>query len=100
MKFGKMICYALGAFWLGIILACGGSHATVRGESSPAVSQDLWERCYNPVISTQCGPSYSGDTMYRAICGNRLANGYFALQSLAERQQYLVHNGCPPAMVH
>ncbi|MFA6049885.1 MAG: hypothetical protein WC761_01690 [Candidatus Paceibacterota bacterium] len=98
MKYSKLVCYALGAFWFGIILACGGGqHPAVRGETSAAVSQNLWERCINSIRSAQC--SSSGDMVYQSICLRSIGDEYFALQSFPERQNHLISYGCPPAIV-
>ena len=37
--------------------------------------------------------------MYRAMCGNRLANQYTERPNEEQRQQWLIENGCPETMV-
>lgn len=97
MKIKSLVCYIFATFWLGVILACGGApnRPTVAGESSSRVSQDLWERCVNPIRQMQC----RGDMVYSTICTRRIADEYFALHSLDERKAHLIRYGCPPAMV-
>lgn len=95
----KKALYAISAVWFLIVLACGAPHRrAVRGESSSAESQELWERCSTAVMAMQCGPDQ--DPIYRGICGRRLADRYFEGASLAERREFLIRNGCPPPMVH
>lgn len=76
-----------------LLIGCGSE----AFNALPEREQNRWQRCSNIIMSAQCGPD--GTSMYRAMCGNRLANQYTERPNEEQRQQWLIENGCPETMV-
>lgn len=95
IKVRHYILFSVLFVWGIIILGCAGTHPPVRGEADPSVSQNLLQRCSQPVLSIRCS---GGSSIYRTICARQVSDEYYALQSLAERRDYLMANGCPESM--
>ncbi len=89
------------AVWTAIVLACGGPghRPAATGEPRPGAAEDMYHRCQSIMEQTRCGTS-ARDSLNRDFgCITGIANGYYAIDSYADRQQYLIQNGCPPPMV-
>lgn len=76
-----------------LVTSCGGG----RYGELPAHERDRFQRCNTTIMNAQCGDDRNG--MYRVMCSNNLASRYAEEPTEAARQQWLVGQGCPPAMV-
>lgn len=80
---------------LAIVAMCAGCVGSAYGEL-PERDRDRFERCGTVISNMQCATS---DPMARSFCGQSLANRYAERTTEATRQQWLIDNGCPEAMV-
>lgn len=87
---------AMGVFERSILLvlavsACGSS--AFRQLSQP--EKDLFFRCDRQLMNAQCASG--GDWAYQNVCISGLQDGY---AKATDREEWLLANGCPPAMVN
>ncbi len=98
----KAACYGAASVWLAVLLACGGGGSyrpAATGEPREGAAEAMYQRCTQPMEQTQCGTSRTDSLSRNFDCIHRIAEGYYALDTYAQRQAYLIQQGCPPGMV-
>jgi len=80
---------------LAIVVLCSGCVGGAYSEL-PERDRDRFERCGTVISNMQCAMS---DGMARSFCQGGLANRYAERTTEETRQQWLIDNGCPEAMV-
>ena len=78
-----------------IAALCSGCLGSAYGEL-PERERDRFDRCRTVMSNMQC---QTGDSLANTMCQGGLANRYAERTTEATRQQWLIDNGCPEAMV-
>lgn len=88
----------VGAYWVALILACGGPPARGTAPSASARGrsrQEVWSACQRPIQQARCGT----DLITGTVCMRQIGDEYFGQASDADAQLVLIRAGCPEGMV-
>ena len=95
MGIKQVVACVFAAMLSAVLLNCTGN---ADFERLPRADQDLWQRCFEAMRPSMCGPN--NDAVYVGICGRRNGNDYIAQPSSDARREWAIAHGCPPSMVN